>query len=218
MNNMEGYKNIKIEKNINIVEAGLEEKEEASYIVRRLMSNRNIRNLVLASLVSFGVTTTLASEAQNSDKNLNTNGTENAVIKNFEDNYLIKPDLKRWIHWVKTQDFIEYEKENKIKKIEDVSEEEMKKVYDYLEGVMDVWNPDELNAFAVKLYYAEESLGKRESLENKLTVPASLTAKMLYLYLNPERKAEVDEETEKILKQDAINLALEIKKVLSQSQ
>lgn len=178
-------------------------------------SSNKIKKIIYASLAVLGLMGSFESKAQNLEKNFKGNITEESTKKIFDNNYIIKPDLKRWIHWVKTEDFITYGNEKSIEKIKDVSEEEMKKVYTYLETIMNVWDYRSLDEFGVKLRFAEEALSRKESLEDKIITPVSLTSEMFRKYLDPKFQGDIDKEIQDKLNQDAINLAIEIKKILS---
>lgn len=183
-------------------------------IISKLLKEPRLRKIAFASLAVLGLSGSFQSKAQNLDQTKIKNQTEESIKKVFDNNYVIKPDLKRWIHWIKTEDYISPDKEKNIEKIKDVSEEEMRKVYEYLESIMNVWDYKTLDEFRSKLYYAEEGISKNQSLKDKEII--SVESTKFSEFLKPDFNGEVSEDVKKILEQDAINLAKEIERVLNQ--
>ena len=208
------------------------EKEEASNILKNLINKPGVKKLVLAGLLALGVGATEI-KAQDFNKDLK-NSKEN--IKSLRHNSFFEDIVRSWIHFVKTKEVVENEggynpidaldktyihkkgeEENYKKfmqKTSDVSDKEMEKVFEYLEHKMDPHNFSKLVELEGKMKYAANALGS-EPLEKKKIIPVEIGGREISELWNPEVTGKHKEIQEKF-GQDAINMALEIKKIIEQ--
>lgn len=194
--------NYKIETFFNS-EQGKQIKEKEPGLMDKLTKSKFLR---IAALVG----SVLAMELPTSQEVLGQVTGNIEKKKGLEDNYIIQPDIKRWIHFLKTSEFVESDAPEGLAEITDASKEEMEKVYEFLGQRINVWGLSDLTSFSVKLALLNDMKEKGINLDEAERKPDKYPDFMMGKGI----PSQLERETEQRANSNALNLYHELKVLL----